>query len=68
MVVLLSVAASALLACGGCNPGEMRCHSDVVQICSANDAWTDLRDCTSDHEACVMGAQCSGVSTAACCK
>jgi hypothetical protein len=60
-----------LCSCGkdgifdSCNPGDMRCESNVSQMCNSDSKWENYQDCGSIGETCT--SSCSGYSGITCC-
>jgi len=40
---------------GGCSPGEVRCDSTAVEVCSNSFTWVFLKDCAATGEQCRDG-------------
>ena len=68
---LLLLALAAAVGCdslSGCNAGDMRCHNNIAQMCSANSSWEDYQNCSSVGQTCGEGpGACSGYTGLACC-
>lgn len=69
-MLLLSI---CLCSCGddgifgsSCDPGDMRCHDNVSQMCNSDSRWEDYRNCGSIGESCT--SSCSGYSGITCCR
>jgi hypothetical protein len=52
---------------GGCSAGQMRCHGNRAEMCSASNGWELWQDCSVVGESCGNGpAACFGYDVACC--
>lgn len=48
-----------------CDAGDMRCHHNRAQMCSADELWEDYQDCSAIGDTC--SADCGGYTGITCC-